>query len=154
MGWCPNCKTEYQKGITICNVCNEVLVEKLESNKELMEAMEPQLLYSSSDQMQAVMVISLLEDAKIPILVKDVGSGGYMKIYMGYSVFGSDIYVDKYDYPAAKELLDTYMEEMEDVSEDTKEDNKHFLKKRRFVARIVLGILFIPPIALFLANQF
>lgn len=29
MPWCPNCKTEYRKGFTICSDCNTPLVEKL-----------------------------------------------------------------------------------------------------------------------------
>lgn len=30
MPWCPNCKTEYRKGITVCNDCGTNLVEDLE----------------------------------------------------------------------------------------------------------------------------
>lgn len=30
MPWCPNCKTEYRKGITMCNDCGTELVEELE----------------------------------------------------------------------------------------------------------------------------
>ena len=30
MPWCPNCKTEYQDGYTVCSDCGSTLVESLE----------------------------------------------------------------------------------------------------------------------------
>ena len=35
----------------------------------------------------------------------DEGSGDYLKIYMGYSMFGESLYVRAADYERAKELL-------------------------------------------------
>ena len=32
--YCPNCKDEFQDGVTYCNHCQEELVEKLEEEKE------------------------------------------------------------------------------------------------------------------------
>lgn len=33
MPWCPNCKTEYRKGFTVCSDCSSPLVEKLVDNE-------------------------------------------------------------------------------------------------------------------------
>jgi hypothetical protein len=55
------------------------------------------------------MFTALLTDENIPWFIKDRGTGGYMKIYMGYSIYGQDIYVGSEDYDKAKELLDYYL---------------------------------------------
>lgn len=33
MSWCPNCKTEYKEGITVCSDCDAELVESLETEE-------------------------------------------------------------------------------------------------------------------------
>ena len=38
-------------------------------------------------------------------MIKEHGSGGYSKIYMGISLFGETLYVNDYDYPRAIELM-------------------------------------------------
>lgn len=71
------------------------------------------LLVSTNDRVQEMMIAGLLEDAQIPFLTRENGSGGYMKIYMGFSVFGSEIYVSQQDYERAKKLLDSCLPELE-----------------------------------------
>lgn len=64
------------------------------------------LLRSLVDNYEMDLVSGLLEEANIPFIVKERGSGGYMKIIGGSSVFGTDIYVDKEAYEKAEEVLD------------------------------------------------
>ena len=52
------------------------------------------------------MMEKMLEEYGIPCFIKDLESGGYMNIYMGYSVFGSEIYVREGDLERAKSLLE------------------------------------------------
>ena len=33
MPWCPNCKTEYQDGYTVCSDCGSTLVEDRKSTR-------------------------------------------------------------------------------------------------------------------------
>lgn len=43
---------------------------------------------------------------QVPVLVRDeAGVGGYMKIYMGYSIYGETLYVHQEDFVRAQELL-------------------------------------------------
>ena len=56
-------------------------------------------------QMEAEMVMDILQQEGIAVLTKDEGTGGYMKIYMGFSIYGETLYVYDYDYPRAKEIM-------------------------------------------------
>ena len=58
------------------------------------------------DPIESEMLQDLLRQEKIPVMVRgDEGSGDYLKIYMGYSMFGESLYVRAADYERAKELL-------------------------------------------------
>lgn len=48
---------------------------------------------------------SILSDAGIPFLMREKGSGGYLRLFGGSSLLGSEIYVSKADFLRAKELL-------------------------------------------------
>lgn len=63
------------------------------------------LLTEHADQIESGILQDLLRQEGIPVLVKDVGSGGYLKVYMGYSVFGDALYVQRGQYERACELL-------------------------------------------------
>ena len=56
-------------------------------------------------QMEAEMLMDVLRQENIAVLTKDEGSGGYMKIYMGFSIYGETVYVYDYDYPRAREIM-------------------------------------------------
>ena len=56
-----------------------------------------ELLVTVYDNVQLSMVRSLLEAERIPYLIRERGSGSAVKIVMGVSSFGSDVYV-----PASK----------------------------------------------------
>ena len=54
---------------------------------------------------EAEMLQDILQQEGIAVMVKEHGSGGYSKIYMGISLFGETLYVNDYDYPRAVELM-------------------------------------------------
>lgn len=160
MPWCPNCKEEYRDGFVKCAQCGADLVDKPPQNDtetediDLNAPVDPCLLISVSDKIQGGLVKGLLDDAGIPFLIKDRESGGFMNVYMGFSVYGIDIYVDKSNYDRAKELIDSCMkpdaiEEPDIVEEpDTEDDNEPLddgANDRSFVVRknIMRVIIFI-----------
>ena len=183
MSWCLNCKAEYKEGITTCPDCGNKLIDyesKVKANIDTMEAMEPILLYSISNQTEESMIVSLLEDANIPVLIKNRGIGGYMKIYMGYSVYGSEIYVDKNDFEKAKELIDANFaesnsEDMETETDELEEKdelpeidkiieknivedkninrNKFYQISKQWTARLILIIMLLTIIIAFVVNN-
>jgi hypothetical protein len=125
------------------------------------------ILASNLNQLDASMITALLEDAGIPSFIKDRGIGGYLKIYMGYTIYGQDIYVNQESYDKAKELLDFYFssnledsESENDFPEDMDKEeefegtaNSKFLKGST-VARVLLLLFLLISIASILLNRF
>ncbi|MBW4829607.1 MAG: DUF2007 domain-containing protein [Clostridiaceae bacterium] len=54
------------------------------------------------------LIKDLLDQHKIPYIIKDRESGGYMKIYSGFSIYGTDILVEKSLLKKAKDILDEF----------------------------------------------
>ena len=80
---------------------------------------EPVLLTTVSSNYQLGLVQSILEEYNIPCLAQDRASGGYMRVYAGGSIFGTDIYVAPENLEEARELLDVLvLDNMEEVPED------------------------------------
>lgn len=70
-----------------------------------MNAMKPVKVYSCAKRFQADMLIEALNEEGIPAYSQTDGSGEYMEIYMGTSLFGEDIYVDESDATRAEEII-------------------------------------------------
>ena len=62
-------------------------------------------LVNLQTELEANMLMDILQQEGISVLTKEEGSGGYMKIYMGYSIYGETLYVYDYDYPRAREIM-------------------------------------------------
>ncbi|HJC37652.1 MAG TPA: DUF2007 domain-containing protein [Candidatus Mediterraneibacter faecigallinarum] len=67
--------------------------------------MKPVKVYSCAKRFQADMLIEALNEEGIPAYSQTDGSGEYMEIYMGTSLFGEDIYVDESDAARAEEII-------------------------------------------------
>ncbi len=81
-----------------------------------------ELLTTAYDPTYLAIVKSILEDAKIPFLTKDRGSGAAMRVIMGYSMFGADVFVPKELYETALALITPEEsdgnEEIEEIEEN------------------------------------
>lgn len=112
---CPKCGAEYQDGYTECADCRIPLVEP-----EQMETIvwHPAKLTSTYSRMEADMIEAFLRDEGISVMRKALGSGDYMNIIMGFSIYGEDIYVDRGDYEKAEGLLTVLREAMATVEEN------------------------------------
>lgn len=151
MPWCPNCKEEYRDGFVNCAVCGAKLVNKPPQKKteqvviDVKAPIDPCLLLSVSDKIQGGLVTGLLEDAGIPFFIKDKESGGFMNVYMGFSVYGANIYVDKSNYDRAKELIDSSMNPDTDVEQDNEPldegDNGWSFTVRKLIMRVIIWII-------------
>lgn len=104
---CPKCGMEYQEWAKECSDCHVPLIspDGKAGKKAELDAMHSVKLVSLSDGFQADLLEGLLKEQGIPMLRRKLGSGGYMQAYMGFSVFGEEIYVDEADYERAKEVL-------------------------------------------------
>ena len=78
-----------------------------------------ELLTTANDRVYLSIVESILQDNEIPYLVKDRGCGAVVKVVMGYSIFGVDVFVLKKDFDKASELMEQMpIAEEEDTEED------------------------------------
>lgn len=59
-----------------------------------------------SNEFDLGMITSILEDKSIPFIIKNPGTGGYMRIISGASPFLTEIMVDEAAYEEANSLLE------------------------------------------------
>lgn len=69
------------------------------------------------------MLQDLLRQEGIPVLAKDEISGGYLKIYAGYSVFGETLFVAQKDSARAIELLQILRQNGEVALEEAQKES-------------------------------
>ena len=104
---------------------------------------------STDNAISAEMAAGLLQKEEIPCYIKDLETGDYLSIYMGYSVFGKEIYVDEEDYERAKRLLDSVTPDKSNVEENLK------VKKARTprIAAWFALVIIVVPIIIALINS-
>ena len=115
--------------------------------------METVKIYNASDSLEANRIIEILKENNITSYSIESGSGSYLAIQQGFSVFGQDIYVTEEDKEKAQEIINEFVEELnnlEDDSEDIdtdldvdeKEDDGSYkipwFRNRVIVARIII----------------
>lgn len=165
---CPKCEKECAVSVNICPDCGEALISASSEKDQLeYEAMKPVKLVNVTNHIEAGIIMNLLLNNDIPCFKKDQFLGSYMNLYMGYSVYGEDIYVDERDYEKALDIISILTpEESADetdfegvlleasdkdeidysTSADTEEDTAPlaypaFYKNPKIVARIILGFM-------------
>lgn len=109
-------------------------------------AMRPVRLITVENAVHAQMIAGVLEGNGIKCWIRDKESGGYMSIYMGFSVFGKDLYVDEADVDRARELVDGIeaevgAEEAEKMAEEEDIPAPPFYRNRRIVAGVIAAVL-------------
>lgn len=150
MPWCPKCR-KYQEEDDLCSYCWVELVDALPP-----EPREPEnevFLISVGDENEANIIQNLLDIHQIPSLKKYRDIGGYMKVYMGTSAFGVDIYVPESCVETAVELLRTDTSFDETMPKDIEPTQSSYEpEKKKNVARLLLLFILIPLVAGLLLN--
>lgn len=68
------------------------------------------LLLETEDEFKYITVKQILDDNNIPYIIKDKGSGGYMRLISGYSIYLKGIFVSSEDYKQAYNLVKEFIE--------------------------------------------
>lgn len=76
--------------------------EKKSESKEKKELIK---IFTTQDNMQAEMIMSVLQDNDIPSVKEDLGNAGLMNLYGGNSKSGESIYILESDVERAMEIL-------------------------------------------------
>lgn len=108
-------------------------------NKEV-TIMEGKIIkvFNAADQIQAEMIHDHLKEHGIESMSKQPSTGEYMSITMGYSVYGTDIYVKEEQKAKAEALINELLYDEGDPSDD--EDIKlPWWQNKRIVAGYFLG---------------
>lgn len=103
------------------------------------------------DSITADMVLEALKDNNIPSYKKDLGVGNYKRITAGYSIYGSEIYVDEDSLDEANDIIVQIYgsEEVSDVkeeSDDLVKGNKRFNRRRTiflcaWLVLVLIGVI-------------
>lgn len=126
MSFCPKCRTQWDDEKKTCPDCGSILwgvitnedeveeAEEVEEQASVTNPYEPVFLTQSTDERELKMIEKLLQAEKIPFYTKDLESGEYMRIYMGFSVYGKQIYVRAKDYRNCSQMVSRMMGEYGD----------------------------------------
>lgn len=74
-----------------------------------LEMMRPVKVASPGSTVEADMLEAYLNGAGIQVMRRPLESGGYMNVYMGFSAFGENLYVDEADAARARELVTAFL---------------------------------------------
>lgn len=74
--------------------------------KDINPEIELVLLHSTNDEFELLIIKGLLEENNIPYIIKEHGAGGYMRLYTGGSIFGTDILIEKSQVEEASRILE------------------------------------------------
>jgi len=125
MSFCPKCRTQWDDEKKTCPDCGSILWGVISSDdaEEEVRVPAPELqdnpyapvfLTQSTDERELALIEKLLQAEKIPFYTRDLESGEYMRIYMGFSVYGKQIYVRARDHRACVQMLSRLMGEYGD----------------------------------------
>lgn len=90
---CPHCQATLDDGFTgRCPACGRAVEE-------------PVYLMSFGDRMELDLALGILEEAGVPYLLKEPGSGEYLRLVTGENMFGTDLYVPPHFTHRALRLL-------------------------------------------------
>ena len=115
MPFCPKCKCEYREGFSECADCEEILMDSLPKSELPKEQYSEVYLKTVSTDIDAEMLIEILSHEGIPVRKKYRECGDYLKVFMGNTIMGIDLFVPSALYERAY-ALSTF--EAEENSED------------------------------------
>lgn len=109
-------------------------------------------VFNAADQIQAEIIHDHLKQNGIESMSKQPGTGEYMSITMGYSVYGTDIYVREDQKAKAEALINELLYNSDDNSADDEEIKLPWWQNRTIVAKCILGF-FVLVILIMIASQ-
>ena len=115
-----------------------------------MKAMDRIKVYEAAEKIEAEMLVEMLKRNQVSAYRQGKGSGGYMDIYAGNSIYGEDIYVDAEDEESAKKLIEEMTAEVAPDAEDGEESqcsggeappSSRYTPAQKLAGKIILVVL-------------
>jgi len=73
--------------------------------KDELDEIELVLLKNVNNNFELGLIKSILEDNHIPYIIKDSGTGGYMRIISGDSLYETEVLVEKSTFEKANSII-------------------------------------------------
>ena len=156
---CPDCQKEYYNGSNACANCEGAAAKNLaeQPTDTTKTFVEPVLLCSITDDINAKILVATLEDSGIPVILKRRGLGGYLSIYMAVNAFGLDIYVPSDKLKNAQEIFSSFMftnnDQIDEPDEEFAIQVKQAARNKRIILWLILAVWLGIPGIIFLANH-
>lgn len=116
MPFCPNCRYEYEEGVTLCPDCDVELVREL---PPLYEDIEPVVVYYADDELTANMLKTYLEDNGIEAYVNPSGIPMHPGVLDGWGgSYWGQIVVEEHNFHEARELIKDYLENVKPLEDE------------------------------------
>ncbi len=157
---CPKCESEYREGYERCSECNLELVPELqkiqgkEYNKENSVSKWVFLINVLKDY-ELVNIQSILEANGIISMSQTKGSGEYIRIRMGLTYHGFNLFVPEDSLEEAREIINSFYESnnKESLYDDMELINHQNRRMKKFqILAIIINLPFLILILLFLLN--
>lgn len=107
-------------------------------------------VFNATDQIQAEMIHDHLKQNGIESMSKQPGTGEYMSIAMGYSVYGTDIYVLEDQKAKAEALINELLYNSDYDASDDEEIKLPWWQNKVVVAWCILGFFVIAGLLMIL----
>ena len=80
--------------------------------------METVKIYNAGDSLEANRIVEIFKENDISAYTMESGSGSYLAIQQGFSIYGQDIYVSIDDKEKAQEIVDEFVEELKNQDDE------------------------------------
>lgn len=107
-------------------------------------------VFNATNQIQAEMIHDHLKQNGIESMSKQPGTGEYMSIAMGYSVYGTDIYVREDQKAKAEALINELLYDSDYDASDDEEIKLPWWQNKVVVAWCILGFFVIAGLLMIL----
>ncbi len=144
---CPKCGSAYREGFTKCSDCDIDLINEKDSfNKKEPKKIEWSFLINVLEEHEIANIKSMLEENEIPVITKIRGIGEYLKIRMGKTYHGVDLFVPKERLEKSRKIINSFYQykDNEDKDDILEVENHEKIKRKR--TRLLLIIMWGPSI--------
>ena len=148
---CPKCGCTYREGYEKCSDCNVELISKLyndqnEKADKVIQETNWSLLMNVLEEYELVNIMSILEVNDIMSMTETKGSGEYVRIRMGSSYHGYDLFVPEDKLEEAREVIESFYEadDEESLDEEMEKELKNYQDKKSKKMKLLFAMLYGP----------
>jgi hypothetical protein len=139
--WCENCRKDFESNDGVCPDCGS-------KPEELV------LAATANDEIEADIITAKLTAAGIPVLPRYRESGDFLKVFMGNSCFGVDLYVPASVKEDAFQILQATEITPEDIKTEDAEATETAVKSdQKNMVLLVIGVLAVLLLFSFLLSK-